>query len=99
LDEEVICTGGSDGLLRLISVQPYQCEGVLGDHGEDFPIECVKMDHHQQYLASCGHDLQLRFWNVQFLFDETTTLKRSFEQEDDEPVSKRMTRETFFENL
>lgn len=91
LDEQVVCTGGSDGLLRMISVQPYKFEGILGDHGEDFPIESIEMDHHQTYLASCGHDLQLKFWNVQFLFDQQdqdaetdTTLKRKVIHIDDD---------------
>lgn len=78
LDENAICTGGSDGLLRLISISPQNFEGILGDHGQDFPIECVKLNHDDKFLASCGHDLQLRFWNVQFLFD-----KEEEEQEDD----------------
>ena len=90
LDEQVICTGGSDGLLRMISVQPYKFEGILGDHGQDFPIESIEMDHHQTYLASCGHDLQLKFWNVQFLFEQEqeqeqdATLKRKVIQIDDD---------------
>lgn len=88
LDEQVICTGGSDGLLRMISVQPYKFEGILGDHGEDFPIESIEMDHNQTYLASCGHDLQLKFWNVQFLFEQEQeqgiTLKRKVIQIDDD---------------
>ncbi|KAI8355598.1 carbonic anhydrase [Choanephora cucurbitarum] len=62
LNEETICTGGNDGLLRLVSVQPYKFEGVLGDHGEDFPVECIKRN--DNYLASCGHDLSLRFWDL-----------------------------------
>ncbi|KAI8982066.1 carbonic anhydrase, partial [Mycotypha africana] len=73
LDDETICTGGNDGLLRMISFLPkYQFEGILGDHGEDFPIECIKMGQYEQqrYLASCAHDLKLKFWNVQYLFDE-----------------------------
>ncbi|KAI8076636.1 carbonic anhydrase [Gilbertella persicaria] len=89
LDEQTICTGGSDGLLRMVTVQPYKFEGVLGDHGEDFPIECIKMDNHQRYLASCGHDLHLRFWDVQFLFDDDdeqgidTSHKRKPDQKDE----------------
>lgn len=70
LDENAICTGGSDGLLRMISIAPQNFEGILGDHGQDFPIECVKMNYNDTFLASCGHDLQLRFWNVQFLFED-----------------------------
>lgn len=90
LDEQVVCTGGSDGLLRMISVQPYKFQGILGDHGEDFPIESMEMDQRQTYLASCGHDLQLKFWNVQFLFeqgdddDDDAALKRKVIHIDDD---------------
>ena len=102
LDENAICTGASDGLLRMISIAPQNFEGVLGDHGQDFPIECVKLDHQHKYLASCGHDLQLRFWNVHFLFEEDQQAKgtKRIEREDnmDEPKTKR-TRGQFFDQM
>ncbi|KAL0093849.1 carbonic anhydrase [Phycomyces blakesleeanus] len=73
LDEETICTGGSDGILRLVTIVPKRrFEGVLGDHGEDFPVERVRMTAQQDFLGSCGHDLQLRFWDVGFLFEQET---------------------------
>ncbi|KAI9475541.1 MAG: carbonic anhydrase [Benjaminiella poitrasii] len=88
LDDQVICTGGNDGLLRMITVLPqYGFDGVLGDHGEDFPIECIKMDHQQHYLASCGHDLQLKFWNIEFLFQKDITSKRRNQDDDDDDVA------------
>lgn len=89
----MICTGSSDGLIRLISIQPYKFEGILGDHGEDFPIECIKMDHRQTYLASCGHDLQLKFWNIQFLFDDDQPEIIDLEQEEERGSG------SFFKNL
>ncbi|KAI9244265.1 carbonic anhydrase [Helicostylum pulchrum] len=92
LDENAICTGASDGLLRFISISPQKFEGILGDHGQDFPIESVKMNH-TNYLASCGHDLQLRFWNIQFLFEQNS---RKHDLDDsnnhdhwDKPLTKR----------
>lgn len=94
IDENAICTGASDGLLRLISISPQNFEGVLGDHGQDFPIESVKLSNH--ILGSCGHDLQLRFWNIDFLFDD----KKRKHHEPDEPLTKRQkTREHFFQDL
>lgn len=96
LDENTICTGASDGLLRLISISPQNFDGVLGDHGQDFPIECVKLNYNGNYLGSCGHDLQLRFWNIQFLFQQDKKRKNHTE----EPLTKRhKTREHFFNNL
>ncbi|KAI8099983.1 carbonic anhydrase [Halteromyces radiatus] len=79
LDEDTICTGGNDGLLRLVSVSPqYQFEGIIGDHGEDFPVERVRLSHDGPLLdeesspicllGSCGHDMQLRFWDIGYLY-------------------------------
>ncbi|CAO3594469.1 unnamed protein product [Absidia cylindrospora] len=75
LDEETLCTGGNDGLLRLVSVSPdYQFEGVLGDHGEDFPVERVRLSSQNgagdaaTLLGSCGHDMNLRFWGIGDLY-------------------------------
>ncbi|CAO3613271.1 unnamed protein product [Cunninghamella blakesleeana] len=74
LDDDTICTGGNDGLLRLVSVYPkHQFEGILGDHGEDFPIECLKLKKQSDaspstLLGSCGHDYTLRFWNLDYLY-------------------------------
>lgn len=59
-----VCTGSSDGLLRRISLSSSQVsfDGILGDHGEDLPIERVRTK--SQLLASCGHDLRIRFWDL-----------------------------------
>lgn len=100
LNENAICTGASDGLLRFISIAPQKFEGILGDHGEDFPIECVKLNHYGNYLGSCGHDLQLRFWNIQFLFEHDKKRRNQGDDESEEPLTKRhKTRGHFFQNL
>ncbi|KAI7872811.1 WD40-repeat-containing domain protein [Spinellus fusiger] len=96
LDESAICTGGSDGILRLMSVSPHHFEGVLGDHGQDFPVERVRMTSEQYYLGSCGHDLQLRFWDVRFLFDDKKKHKR---KGDALGLMKRHKRNKFFQDI
>ncbi|KAG0168922.1 WD domain repeat-containing protein 55 [Apophysomyces sp. BC1034] len=102
LDDQAICTGGSDGLLRLVSLEPHRFEGILGDHGEDFPIERVRLAHDQRYLGSCGHDMRIQFWDVAFLFDDENSkdsmtfnegIKRSAGDDkgnDQEPPGKRV---------
>ncbi|KAI8975384.1 WD40-repeat-containing domain protein [Mycotypha africana] len=70
LDEDSICTGSSDGIIRLVTILPNEFHGVLGDHGEDMPIENLKLSHDKQYLISSGHDDQLQFWNVAHLFQD-----------------------------
>ncbi|KAI9263074.1 carbonic anhydrase [Sporodiniella umbellata] len=78
LDQDTVCTGGSDGLLRLITVSPtQQLEGILGDHGQDLPVENIQVTFDQRFLASSGHDLQLRFWEIDSLYRSS---KRSLTQ-------------------
>lgn len=54
----------------LVSILPNQFHGVLGDHGEDMPIENLKLSHDKKYLVSSGHDDKLQFWDVAHLFQE-----------------------------
>lgn len=58
IDEDTICTGSSDGLIRyilytilssfyslshsIVQLQPNRLLGVIGDH-EDFPVEVLKV--------------------------------------------------------
>ncbi|ORX53920.1 carbonic anhydrase [Hesseltinella vesiculosa] len=72
LDDDTICTGSSDGLVRVVSVYPqHRFEGVLGDHGEDFPVERLRLSPGSHWLGSCGHDMTLRFWDLNDLFDDS----------------------------
>ncbi|CAO3583019.1 unnamed protein product [Absidia cylindrospora] len=70
LDEDTICTGSSDGIIRLVTILPNGFHGILGDHGEQMPVEHLKLAHDKKYLVSSGHDNSLQFWNVGHLFDE-----------------------------
>ena len=38
IDESMLLTGSSDGLIRVVSIQPNKILGVVGDH-DDFPVE------------------------------------------------------------
>ncbi|CAO3647458.1 unnamed protein product [Cunninghamella blakesleeana] len=81
LDEDTICTGSSDGIIRLVTILPNGFHGILGDHGEGMPIEQIKLAHDKQYILSTGHDQSLRFWNIAHLFEEG-------DDEDDEDEQK-----------
>ncbi|KAF7725556.1 WD domain repeat-containing protein 55 [Apophysomyces ossiformis] len=70
LDEDTICTGSSDGLIRIVSILPNEFHGIIGDHGEDMPIEHIRLTHDKKYMLSSGHDETLRFWDVGHLFAE-----------------------------
>ena len=69
LTEEIVVTGSSDGLLRIIQLFPNKLLGVAGEHGE-FPVENVILSWDQNYLASCSHDHTVRFWDISYMFGE-----------------------------
>jgi hypothetical protein len=70
IDEDTVITGSSDGLLRIVSVLPNKLLGVVGDHGGDFPIEAISMSFNKGLLASASHDNRIKFWNINYLFEE-----------------------------
>ncbi|KAI8885397.1 WD40 repeat-like protein [Backusella circina FSU 941] len=83
LDEDTICTGSSDGLIRLVTVLPNEFQGTLGDHGEDMPIENLRLSHDKKYLVSSGHDDQLQFWDVGHLFATNDIADQEQDEEKD----------------
>jgi len=82
INEELICTGSSDGIIRLVGILPNKFLGVIGDH-EDFPIECLKLSHDNNLLASCSHDNTVKFWNIRYLYEEGD------EEDEDEKISNK----------
>ncbi|KAJ1916295.1 hypothetical protein H4219_003863 [Mycoemilia scoparia] len=69
LSEDMMVTGSSDGILRIIRIFPNKLLGVAGEHGE-FPIEKVVLSWDQNYLASCSHDNTVKFWDIAYMFNE-----------------------------
>lgn len=63
LDENTICTGSSDGLIRRVSVLPHNLQGVVGMH-DGFPVEKLAVSGDKTYLGSCSHDKLLKFWRI-----------------------------------
>lgn len=53
-----------------MTLLPNEFHGALGDHGEDMPIENLRLSHDKKYLVSSGHDDKLQFWDVAHLFQE-----------------------------
>lgn len=69
LDENTILTGSSDGLIRVVELQPNKVLGVIGDHN-NFPVEGIKLSCDRNFLASFSHDEIVRFWNVAMLRED-----------------------------
>lgn len=69
IDEDAICTGSSDGLIRLVSIQPNALMGVVGTHG-DMPVERLRRSRDGKFLASVSHDTVVRFWDISYFDDD-----------------------------
>jgi hypothetical protein len=67
VDEDTILTGSSDGLIRVVSIQPNQFIGVLGDNHEGFPIEQLQFTCDRSYVGSVTHDNFIRLWDARIL--------------------------------
>jgi WD40 repeat protein len=77
---DVVATGSSDGMIRLVQLLPHKFLGVVGDHGE-FPVERIKMEfggdtdgREPRWLGSVSHDEALKL----------TDLKDALEDSDDD---------------
>ena len=68
VDENTILTGSSDGVVRVVTIQPDKLLGVLGNH-EGFPVEKLKFDGDKKILGSVSHDNFIRLWDASLLFD------------------------------
>jgi len=69
IDNDTLCTGSSDGLIRIVSIQPNNMLGVIGEHGE-LPIEAICQSRDKIYLATSSHDYLIKFWGVAYLYEE-----------------------------
>jgi len=69
ITENIIITGSTDGLIRVVSILPNKLIGVIGEH-EDFPIERLKISRDSKILASSSHDNKVKFWDVSFFFGD-----------------------------
>lgn len=54
---------------RIVSVEPNDLVGIVGEH-EDFPVERMRLSHDKKYLASSSHDNSIKFWNINYLYDD-----------------------------
>lgn len=84
-DEETILTGSSDGLIRVLNIQPNKMLGVLGEHS-DFDIERIVLCPDKSCLASISHDNTTKLWNAGLLLEDDSGSDTSEEHDVDETV-------------
>uniref|UniRef100_A0A7S4RXE7 Anaphase-promoting complex subunit 4 WD40 domain-containing protein n=1 Tax=Ditylum brightwellii TaxID=49249 RepID=A0A7S4RXE7_9STRA len=76
VDEDTMLTGCSDGLVRVVQIQPDKLLGVLGDH-DGFPVESLSYSAEKRFIGSVSHDCLVRLWDAKIFFGDS-------DDEDDE---------------
>ncbi|XP_053169659.1 WD repeat-containing protein 55 [Hemicordylus capensis] len=64
--ENIVCTGSIDGVIRAVNILPNRVLGSVGQHTGE-PIEQLAKCNTGQFLASCGHDQKVKFWDISSL--------------------------------
>lgn len=68
-DEDVVITGASDGIIRILNILPNKLVGIVGNH-EDFPVERLSLSSDKLTLASASHDDTVKLWDLAALQDD-----------------------------
>lgn len=63
VNDNIVCTGSMDGVIRAINILPNRVIGTVGQHPGE-PIEQLAKSYDGKFLASCGHDQKVKFWDV-----------------------------------
>ncbi|XP_072256786.1 WD repeat-containing protein 55 [Pyxicephalus adspersus] len=63
INDNIVCTGSMDGVIRAINILPNRVIGTVGQHPGE-PIEQLAKSHDGKYLGSCGHDQKVKFWDI-----------------------------------
>jgi len=83
IDEDTIVTGSSDGMLRLIAIQPNRFLGPLGDHTSTFPIENIDVSFDKNIMGTVSHDYCVNFLNIRFLYEDDDEKEEKEEKDKD----------------
>lgn len=81
LTDDVLATGSSDGLIRLVQIMPNKLLGAVADHG-DFPVERLGLSRDGKWLASASHDEVLKLTDVADALEESEGEEEDAEMED-----------------
>ncbi|KAI5641517.1 hypothetical protein NE865_06274 [Phthorimaea operculella] len=64
ITQNIVITSGEDGILRAAHMFPQRQLGIVGQH--KLPVECLDISHDGQFVASCSHDNDVKFWNISY---------------------------------
>lgn len=87
IDQNTICTGSMDGIVRVVSILPNKLLGPLGEH--EGPVECLRSNCDSTTIASIGHDNVLKFWNLNAEAEVSEQEESDSDESDNNESSKR----------
>ncbi|XP_065059296.1 WD repeat-containing protein 55-like [Rhopilema esculentum] len=68
MTEDIVITGGTDGKIRSVHIQPNYFISEIGKHG-NLPIERLQISPDGDIVASCSHDNVIKFWDISCLHE------------------------------
>jgi len=83
VDGDTVCTGSSDGIIRIVSIHPNKLLGLVGDH-DDFPVEQMKFSRDRRFIGSISHEAVVHFWDVSYLLENSDDKDDDDDDDDDD---------------
>eukprot|EP00939_MAST-03C_sp_MAST-3C-sp1_P002967 g2967.t1 len=66
INDDIALSGCSDGVIRLLGIQPNKLLGIIGHH-DDFPVEKIKLSRDKSLLGSISHDNCVKLWDISYI--------------------------------
>lgn len=64
IGEDRVLVGGSDGIIRELTLFPNSFSSIVGYHDKNSQIESIAVDLDLKLAASVAHDQVIRFWQI-----------------------------------
>merc|ERR1712087_1017262 len=61
-NQDLVFTGSSDGLVRVVGVYPNVVLATVGVHDE--PVDAIALGMHRSVLSSASEDGTVRLWDI-----------------------------------
>lgn len=103
ITENIVVTACEDGNLRAIFLFPNRHLGIVGQH--DMSVEKVDICNNGNFIASCSHNNDVKFWNIQYFedFEKVSNKHKKSEKKKEMsnhlPSSKRQNAAEFFSDM
>ncbi|XP_066157402.1 WD repeat-containing protein 55 homolog [Euwallacea fornicatus] len=103
ITENIVVTACEDGNLRATHLFPHRHLGIVGQH--DMGVECLDICNNGTFIASSGHNNEIKFWNIQYFetFEKVSSKHKKHERKSELannlPSSKVRNNADFFSDL